>query len=624
MSNISHIYSSYSDALDFSRSKFDELYTARAHNASEFYQAFFNRMICPFADYFADPASQRALHQHIEWFLGTKQIDFVAIDGTCAKDAFQDFIVFSACAYGAKGRIDLDDEPPTVTYQRWTIDKDVSMVTYLPVPFSEFADVADQDRAETFLVSDGERVDLSNIDTKIMELAEVYLAYNVATSSALESPKVIMLDRSPSSMLADVALQPESIPMLHYPFDRRRLTVEDATVALAHPFNRSLGVPSLKKFRQYMALLAEFHYQRAMSIDLDDFASRAGLARSDVATAVDYLTKSRPSGRQAIAPFASLEERNGKSWLVTNTSCVSSWDYCLGLFEHICHRIFVDKDQRALLYDAPDEDGIVRLRWMSPDDLRFLIGIGIRALVERCWERNILLTGVIKDSASRYLTRNYLGVMKHAGEQGYPELSALDVRQLPWTDRILLELVPIIDEHLSAPWASIEFDSTYMTLHAESRAHEQAVIAGVKQFIVAPERLFARSLAQFFLKRDKRTPLMGHVVFVERLVHPVWDRQALERITIQTTTLGRIQPLCYHSRGDLNLGQMASMYLLNVLTRNHFPEVIGYPDPLHKADWGAKSVGRRIRSIIESSSFSFRSQPLSRTFRDIREAFHRP
>lgn len=79
------------------------------------------------------------------------------------------------------------------------------------------------------------------------------MTYNVATSSTLEDPKVILLDRSPSSVLAGVALQPEAIPMLKYSFDRRNLTVEDATVALAHPFNPSLGVPTTKKFSRYMA-----------------------------------------------------------------------------------------------------------------------------------------------------------------------------------------------------------------------------------------------------------------------------------------------------------------------------------------------------------------------------------
>ncbi len=105
MSSISHIYSSYSEALDFSRGRFDELYTSRARNAGEFYHAFFKDLICPFNEHFSDQPSLRTIHRQIERFFGTRQIDFVAIDGTCAKDAFQDFIVFSACAYGAKGQI---------------------------------------------------------------------------------------------------------------------------------------------------------------------------------------------------------------------------------------------------------------------------------------------------------------------------------------------------------------------------------------------------------------------------------------------------------------------------------------------------------------------------------------
>jgi hypothetical protein len=620
MSKISDIYDNYREALNFSRDRFDELYSGRAKNAGDFYEAFFKDLILRCAPHFNNPPTRRWLHSQIERFFGTRQLDFVAIDGSCSKEAFQDFVVFYACAYGAKGRVNLDDDPPAVQYEKWSIDKDVSMVTYVPVPYSEFSDVMERDTLETFLVSDDERVDLSNIDTRIMELAEVYLAYNVASSSTLDAPDIIMLDRSPSSMLADVAMQPEQVPILDYPFDRRDLTVEDVTVALAHPFNRSLSVPTLKKFRQYTALLAELHHRRSREINLDEFATRHGMALTDLEGALRYLTQPRVRDQRTIAR---KETRQGATWLVTEVDCVSAWEYCVGLFEHICRRVFIEKDQHALVYDAPDEDGNIRGRWMSPDDVRFLIAVGVRALIEKCWEKNILLTGIIKDSASRYLTRNYLGVMRYLGEEGYPELGDLDVYQLPWTDRAFLELLPLLDESLESPWASIEFDSTYMTLHAEEGADGQPRIAGVRQVFVAPERLFVRSLAQFFLKRDKRTPLMGHVVFVDRLVYPGWDDQSLQRLTIQNDVLGGVQPACYPFADEDNVGQMVNMYLLDVLTHNHFPEVIGYPDPLHKADWGAKSVGRRIREIVGSSAITFRSRPLSRTFRHIREAFHR-
>jgi len=615
MSTISQIYTSYGEALTFSRNKYSDLYHARARNARDFYHAFFHKLVVPLASRFTDPAARRHIHRYIERFFGTDRIDFVAVDGTSKKVPFQDFIVFFACAYGAKGQVSLTNEPPTIHYQKWSLEKDVSMVTYIPVPFAEFADVADQDRRETFLVSDSDRVDLSNIDTRIMELAEIYLAYNVATSSALESPRLIMIDRSPSSVLADVALQPEDVLLVDYPYDRRRLTVDDVRVALAHPFNPSLGIPTLKKFRQYWALIAEFHRQRTQAINLAEFASQRGKSVTDLDSAITYLLDNKA--------FARREDRDGVPWLIINVDVRASWAYVVSLFEHICYRLFIEKDQTALLYEAPDEQGVPRLRWMSPDDIRFLIAVGIRALIEECWKRNILLTGVIKDSASRYLTRNYLGVMKLLGEQGYPELNDLDVRSLPWTDRIFLELLPVTNEDLMAPWATVEFDSTYMTLHAEETPEGRPAIAGVKQFIVAPERLFARSLAQFFLKRDKPSPLTGHVIFIDRLVFPDWDTDALNRIAIETPQLGCIQPLCYSGYDDMNIGQLVNMYLLNVLTRNHFPEVIGYPDPLHKADWGAKSVGERAGKMIASSVYSFRAQPLSRTFRDIRDSFRR-
>ncbi len=89
MSNISHIYSSYSDALDFLWEKFGDLYTSRARNASDFYHSFFHQIICPLNYHFADPASLRILHRQIERFFGTRQLDFVAIDGTCGEHSLE-------------------------------------------------------------------------------------------------------------------------------------------------------------------------------------------------------------------------------------------------------------------------------------------------------------------------------------------------------------------------------------------------------------------------------------------------------------------------------------------------------------------------------------------------------
>jgi len=211
--------------------------------------------------------------------------------------------------------------------------------------------------------------------------------------------------------------------------------------------------------------------------------------------------------------------------------------------------------------------------------------------------------------------------MKHLGL--YPELKTLGVGLLPWTDRIYLETIPIYcDDGLEAPWASIEFDSTFMTLHLGQDDKDHPQIMGVRSRageMVASERLFTRSLAQFFLTRHKKTPLMGHVVFLDRLAFPAWDKGAFGKVSIESPSLGRICPIVYKDRDTVNIGQMIMIYLLNTLSRNHFPEVIGYPDPLHKADWGAKSMGKRVRGMIYSSEIPFRSHPVAKTLRRLRD-----
>ncbi len=120
---------------------------------------------------------------------------------------------------------------------------------------------------------------------------------------------------------------------------------------------------------------------------------------------------------------------------------------------------------------------------------------------------------------------------------------------------------------------------------------------------------------------------MGHVVFIERLLQPFFDSLGVEaspvKISIETRAIGRVEPFAWRDAEHLNRGQTVMMYLLSVLTKNHFAEAIGYPDPLHKADWGAKSMGRWVGKTIESSTKVLSSNPLSDTLRTTRDSAKR-
>ena len=62
--------------------------------------------------------------------------------------------------------------------------------------------------------------------------AEIFLAYNVATSSTLESPRLIMLDQSLSGIMAAVS-HGANTELAGYQHDRRALDEADILIACA-------------------------------------------------------------------------------------------------------------------------------------------------------------------------------------------------------------------------------------------------------------------------------------------------------------------------------------------------------------------------------------------------------
>ena len=377
--------------------------------------------------------------------------------------------------------------------------------------------------------------------------------------------------------------------------------------------------PSTKRFRLYNALIAYIENQRirvGQTISILDFLGNCNVSLEE--WEIHYRRNN--SAIKTIGKYDTT-----KKTFTPLLDYRAYWQDSVLLFKDICRRLFEDKDQEALIYEAPDRDYLyeLRRRWMSPDDVKFLIAIGIRALIEECWRNRVMLLGIVKDSESRYYTRNHLGVMRHIDVY-----DKVDTKLLPWTDRIVLEDIAYQVPELKAPWSTTEFDSCFMTLHL-GRYKDSNIVEpmGVRGDIVNQERLFARSLSQFFLHRKahKSTPLMGHVIFIDRLLDPYWDSElcSCEDAIVTTRELGTIKPFLHRNNTTDNMGQKVAMYFLNTLTRNLFPEAIGYPDPLHKADWGAKTVGRRVADIIADSAITFRANPISKAFRTIRDSVKR-
>lgn len=612
MSIISRIFQSYRDSLRRSQERYEHAYADNAQHAVQFYNDFLHQLFIPYGKQLANPVFMNQLITRAEDYFQRRDVHFVAIDGTCSCDPFQDFMVFFSAAYGVKGRVSVEPYSSSLQYKRWSMDEDVSLVAYVPIPYAEAGDITDAGYRDEFTVDDKSKINLSSIHIRLMQLGEIYLAYEMARSSTLSGLKLILMDLSLSSVLMSTDIGIDNIRLFGCPIGTRRLENHDGLIAYAHPINPDLGIPTPKKYRRWTNIVGLMTQNGGRPIYLDDLARETGISEEEWKESL---------GASSPKHYAQAIINVQGNRLSPKIDFSASWFDTVRLFEDFCDRLFHQRNPEALIYAVQDGQ-VTRLRWMSPEDISFLVAVGLRALIETCWERGIMLIGIAKDSSARYFSRHYLGIMREIGV--FPQVS---VDALPWTDRVLLESIAYQVEELAAPWATTEFDSVFMTLHLEEDTSGTGrLIRGVRGNVVNPERLFARSLVQFFLDRRKPTPLMGHVIFVDRLLDPRLDRTFLTELTgqrIYTPELGAINPSYFGTNQNINYGQAISIWLLDVLTRNLFPEVIGYPDPLHKADWGAKSVKRRVDRLIQSSETAFRARPLSRLFRTTRGQYPR-
>jgi len=87
---------------------------------------------------------------------------------------------------------------------------------------------------------------------------------------------------------------------------------------------------------------------------------------------------------------------------------------------------------------------------------------------------------------------------------------------------LTFERLPLIDSSLKSPWSSTEFDSVFYDItNEEDWGERKATLQGVWGNILVSPNLITRSLVQFYLdNQPPMEPLMSHVIFMDRLVHP--------------------------------------------------------------------------------------------------------
>lgn len=618
----SEVFDLYDQALKQTKGRLESRYEEANQALDEFYDEFLHNHVLNYGAVFEDPEACRQIHDRLRQRYHEDRLRFWAVDGACMKLPASDLVIFYGGAYAIKGELHLSKHPPTIEYSAGAPADDTSLVAYLPLSPEDLIALDPENR---FVVSDEDRINTSGMDTDLMLLGEIYLCYQGARQS--HGPHLILWDHSISSILANATPNIDDLHLAGLRIAGHTIYFPDVLIAYSRPWKLEQGVPSLKGHRLWERAIAEMADSPDHSINLNDFADRVGLSRSRINTQLGLLWRRNKYGtEERDGPGNIIENADGSLAILEGDTLTMRAEYAehldrgLAIFESFCRRLFNKKDPAVLLYEFEDQSGR-RTRYLGQPELKFLMAIGLRLTMEACWENDVMLVGMAKDSASRYFTQYYLGVLSSKDIKNFDPPFSFEFRRIPGTDRLVFEGAPSREADLKAPWASTEFDAVFMTLRMR-RPPEQGkrpYITGMRGDILLSPNLVMRSLCQFFLRRYPRSEdLMGHVVFVDRLVHP---GESLPRMTIVKghTDLGTVAPFVVENGSVANPEQEIIMYLLNQLTRNVFPEIIGYPDPLHLADRGAKSVLRMVEPMLRSSERQQAARPLYHTLRQSRD-----
>lgn len=613
--SVSDVFDLYDRSLQSTRGRLERRVVEGTNALEDFYKEFFSTQVVRYAPNFMNPGFRRELHKELQSRYHASTLRFWAIDGACLKVDTSDLAIFYGGAYVVKGDLGLNDNPPELSYREAEPGDDSSLVAYLPLSPEDLTLIDPEDR---FVVSDAELVSTSGLDTALMLLAENHLCYRGASGE--NRPHLILWDHSLSSVLANATPNVRKLRFAGVSLGGEQVWYPDLLVGYSKPWNGLLDVPSRKAHRLWERVIAKLFAAENGTIDLAEFASDCYLPLDKVVGQVKILWECDRYGKAVSGgnPADALVARDGNT-LKLNKDYLHSVQKVERLYTYFCTQLFRKKDPSVLLYSFLDESGTERTRFLSSEELSFLMAIGLRLTFEACWRNGVLLVGVVKDSASTYFTNHYLGVRRSLAE-GNPGRLEFTPRMIPSTDRLVFERIPFIDGSLGGPWSSTEFDSVFMTLRMRREWGEpHATLQGVRGDVLVPPNVVMRSVVQFHLVRSPpMEPSMGHAIFVDRLIDP--DHCPPQRLMVirGDRELGTVEPFLHPDNSVENREQELVMYLLSVLTRNVFPEVIGYPDPLHHADRGAKAVLKMVEPMLRSSERLGRANPIHRTLRQLR------
>lgn len=559
--------------------------------------------------------------EFVDKFFGKRNLRFAGLDGTVLKYDVFDLLIFFAGAYPAFGSIDIDDKGESkISYDEKFLDHGVGISSVLPVYISEVPQI-DQTllvRDETGEVdhsvsySDSWVVDNSAFADFMMGLSEFYLGYTLVASD--DHVDILLHDRVFSSEVAsfyaetsDFRLDLEhECGLIGYKINGRPLTKTEWIYARRLFGNYKMGTPPARGEFLLPRLVVELMKAEGNSLTREELITRMNLDNEFRESRLDKELKKAIRG-SGDAEGVIIRK---KDHFVLKPQVRDLKERIRTLVEEVCGRIFSSDP------DVSYEDRFkINGRWLTTSDLAFLSLMSLYLTIEECWEKQILLIGVAKDTSARDLKRQVLPVLNYVGrfKGGFTDRR----EDTPDTDRMILQWISLHErDKLKVPWATVEYDTAFKTIvpHLE---RTPGLVSGARRNQVSLEKTFLKSYFQL-CQACSEPKLRSNVLLYDRLVYPEFDNLPTKIVGLKHDYESRPdfpEPLdVLFFEGQDNPIQSFVLLLFKEMTSMSIPELFGHLKPLYIADKVAKYHFTQVRGMVESTGNWLMNRPDLREF----------
>jgi hypothetical protein len=507
-------------------------------------------------------------------FFGSSTVDYLAVDGTKFEEPRLDMLVFYSGSYAYRGTTrflengDILSDVPSTAADYYSISS--------AIPLSEeYSSAVFGEKGES-----GIEFDPSKVSSSIMRLSEYYMVYQALGSDP--NLKIVLMDRTISGDIAHTSwklreyVQEGACKLTGFETNAGKISTLDLELGRMLLENVGLKIPAPRS--QFLGFAAmAFLLDTKQSLTLSQIASKIGAKegrQSKIQKELSSKLFDQAFVNQDPGVFQVSEDMR-KYWerLLEAT---------LKLTDHI--------------FNPPKEGHPLKIRdltfggeiWLSWQDIDYLFLILITAILKECWQRNILLLGIVKDSAANELVKTVIPILQDSG------LVTKDTQGIERfeSDTMLLQANSIVNySTLSCPWRTFEYDVCFRTISPIKQDDEGlgkgvCRVNGAYKNVIASERMFVKSYFQLWESENDPT-LRSHVFLYDRPCYPQYDMgQELRLLNRDGDVDEEIVP-ALHFLSESSLGDL-SLAILDSMGKEPIPEALGHNYPLFLADKRAK------------------------------------